>query len=165
MSVPGAGRLRSLDVFRGAAIGGMILVNSPGDWGNTYAPLLHAEWHGWTPTDLVFPFFLFALGVAVPLAFGRRLEEAGGERGPLYRQIARRTLILLALGLLLNSFPYVGRDWATVRLPVRPERVTVYPLDGNGRRRASMSCVRSNGRARFELAPGHRALWYEVVIE
>ena len=70
-----SGRLRSLDVFRGAAIAGMILVNNPGDWGNTYAPLLHAEWHGWTPTDLVFPFFLFAVGVAIPLAFARRLEE------------------------------------------------------------------------------------------
>ena len=78
------------------------LVNDPGDWGNTYAPLLHADWHGWTPTDLVFPFFLFAVGVAIPFALSRRLEAAGGDHGPLYRQIVRRTLILLALGLFLN---------------------------------------------------------------
>jgi predicted acyltransferase len=93
-----AGRLRSLDLFRGATIAGMILVNNPGDRANAWAPLEHAAWHGWTPTDLVFPFFLFAVGVAIPLAFARRLEAAAGNRGPLYRQIVRRTAILLALG-------------------------------------------------------------------
>ena len=123
-----AGRLRSLDVFRGATIAGMILVNNPGDWGNAYAPLLHAEWHGWTPTDLVFPFFLFAVGVAIPFAFARRLEAAAGELGPLYRQIIRRTLILLALGLFLAWFPFVGRDWSTARLPGVLQRIAVVYL-------------------------------------
>ena len=59
-------RLGSLDVFRGITIAAMILVNNAGDWGKTYAPLLHAAWHGWTPTDLIFPFFRFAVGVAIP---------------------------------------------------------------------------------------------------
>lgn len=106
----------------------MILVNNPGDWGNAYAPLLHAEWHGWTPTDLVFPFFLFAVGVAIPFAFARRLEAAAGEHGPLYRQIIRRTLILLALGLFLAWFPFVGRDWSTARLPGVLQRIAVVYL-------------------------------------
>ncbi len=66
-------RLRALDVFRGATIALMILVNNPGNWSKTYAPLLHAEWHGCTPTDLVFPFFLFIVGVAIPFALGPRL--------------------------------------------------------------------------------------------
>jgi len=65
-------RLISLDVFRGITIAGMVLVNNPGTWSNIYWPLEHAEWHDWTPTDLIFPFFLFIVGVAIPLAFGRR---------------------------------------------------------------------------------------------
>ena len=69
-------RLLSLDVLRGATIAAMILVNDAGDWDKTYAPLLHAEWNGWTPTDLIFPFFLFILGVAIPYAFAGRLERS-----------------------------------------------------------------------------------------
>ena len=148
MSAPTGGRLRSLDVFRGAAIAGMILVNNPGDWGNTYAPLLHAEWHGWTPTDLVFPFFLFAVGVAIPLAFARRLEAAGGDRRSLYRQIVRRTLILLALGLVLNWFPFVGRDWSTARLPGVLQRIALVYLC------ASLAFLHLRPRGRWILAAG-----------
>ena len=76
------GRLDSLDAFRGLTIAGMILVNNPGSWSHIYAPLRHAEWHGWTPTDLIFPFFLFIVGVAVPFSFGKRLER-GDSRGKL----------------------------------------------------------------------------------
>ena len=65
-----SGRLESLDVFRGATIAAMMLVNNPGDWNTVYWPLLHVPWHGWTPTDLVFPFFLFIVGVA--LTFSKR---------------------------------------------------------------------------------------------
>ena len=61
-------RLISLDVFRGLTMAAMVIVNNPGDWGNVYAPLLHAEWHGWTPTDLIFPFFLFIVGVSITLS-------------------------------------------------------------------------------------------------
>jgi predicted acyltransferase len=143
-----AGRLRSLDLFRGATIAGMILVNNPGDRANAWAPLEHAAWHGWTPTDLVFPFFLFAVGVAIPLAFARRLEAAAGNRGPLYRQIVRRTAILLALGLLLNWFPFVGIDWSTVRLPGVLQRIAlVYLL-------ASLAYLHLGTKARLALAVG-----------
>ncbi|HQA00779.1 MAG TPA: heparan-alpha-glucosaminide N-acetyltransferase domain-containing protein, partial [Phycisphaerae bacterium] len=76
-SVPvrSSSRLLSLDVFRGITIAGMILVNNPGDWSRKYAPLGHADWHGWTPTDLVFPSFLFIVGVAMTFSFDKRLAE------------------------------------------------------------------------------------------
>lgn len=105
-----------LDVFRGLTIAGMILVNNPGDWSHTWAPLLHAPWDGWTPTDLVFPFFLVAVGVAIPLSLGRRLQDSGGELGPILRQILRRTVLLFALGLFLAWFPFFTVDWSRARV-------------------------------------------------
>lgn len=98
-------RLISLDIFRGATIAAMILVNNPGDWGHVFAPLRHAEWHGWTFTDLIFPFFLFIVGVAIVFAFSSKLEKNIPKKS-LYKKIIRRTLILYALGLFLNGFPY-----------------------------------------------------------
>jgi predicted acyltransferase len=98
-------RLTSLDIFRGATIAAMILVNNPGDWGHVFAPLRHAEWHGWTFTDLIFPFFLFIVGVAIVFAFSSKLEKNIPKKS-LYKKIIRRTLILYALGLFLNGFPY-----------------------------------------------------------
>jgi predicted acyltransferase len=121
-------RLESLDVFRGATIVAMILVNDAGDWDKTYAPLLHAEWHGWTPTDLVFPFFLFAVGIAIPYAFAGRLERSGGDRGPLHRQILRRTVILFALGLFLSWFPFYSVNWPAARIPGVLQRIAVVYL-------------------------------------
>ena len=97
-------RLISLDVFRGITIAGMVLVNNPGSWATIYWPLAHAEWHGWTPTDLIFPFFVFIVGVAIPLAFARRVEKRGSKRD-LYLKIIRRTLIIFALGMFLAGFP------------------------------------------------------------
>jgi len=124
-----AERLGSLDIFRGLTLAAMILVNDAGDWDKTYAPLLHAEWHGWTPTDLIFPFFLFIIGVAIPYAFAGRLARSGGDLGPLHRQILRRTLILLALGLFLNWFPFYTVDWPTARIPGVLQRIAlVYPV-------------------------------------
>src|SRR3974377_1523159 len=79
-STPVPSRLMSLDVFRGATIAGMILVNNPGNWSTIYPPLDHAEWHGWTFTDLIFPFFLWIVGVAIPLSTGRRLEQGQDRR-------------------------------------------------------------------------------------
>ncbi len=99
-----AGRLLSLDAFRGLTIAGMILVNNPGSWSHIYAPLRHAEWHGWTPTDLIFPFFLFIVGVAIPFSFARRLK-AGGSRLGLLWHVLRRALILFGLGLFMAAYP------------------------------------------------------------
>src|ERR1043166_5362587 len=73
---PATGRMNSLDVFRGLTIAGMILVNNPGTWDYIYSPLEHSKWHGWTPTDLVFPFFLFIVGVFIPLALSPRPPSA-----------------------------------------------------------------------------------------
>lgn len=98
-------RLVSVDVFRGITIVAMILVNNPGNWETTYWPLRHAEWHGWTPTDLVFPFFLFIVGVAIVLALKRRLD-AGAPRRSLVGKIIKRSLILFGLGLFLNGYPF-----------------------------------------------------------
>lgn len=117
-----SGRLVSLDVFRGITIAGMVLVNNPGTWSHIYWPLGHATWHGWTPTDLVFPFFLFIVGVAIPLAFGRRVEQGGSKRD-LYLKIARRTLIIFALGMFLAGFPYF--PFSTIRIPGVLQRIAV----------------------------------------
>ena len=98
-------RLLSLDVFRGMTIAGMVLVNNPGTWSAIYSPLEHAEWHGTTPTDLVFPFFLFIVGISVTLALGRRVE-LGGINKDIYLKIFRRSLIIFGLGLFLAIFPF-----------------------------------------------------------
>ena len=97
-------RLVSLDAFRGATIAAMILVNNPGDGRTTFAPLLHAEWNGWTFTDLVFPFFLWMVGIAMTFSFARRVEEGAGKGNPLLHTL-RRAALIFPLGLLLNGFP------------------------------------------------------------
>ncbi len=102
-------RLASLDAFRGATIVGMILVNNPGTWASIYPPLRHAEWHGWTPTDLVFPFFLFIVGVAIVFAYRTKMLR-GDERGPLVGKAAKRALWLFGLGVLMAWFPFVGTE-------------------------------------------------------
>ncbi len=102
-------RLLSLDAFRGITVAGMILVNNPGDWGHIYPPLEHAEWHGWTPTDLIFPFFLFIVGVSITFAL-----RAGDNGADANRKIIKRGLTLFLLGLFLNFFPRF--DPTTVRI-------------------------------------------------
>jgi predicted acyltransferase len=96
-------RYYSLDVFRGATVALMILVNNPGSWSHIYAPLKHAPWHGITPTDLVFPFFLFAVGNAMAFVMPR-LEAAGNST--FWRKIIKRTLLIFAIGLFLNWWPF-----------------------------------------------------------
>src|SRR4029079_11904071 len=104
----GSTRLLSLDVFRGATILGMILVNNPGEWGerSQYWPLDHAAWHGWTPTDLIFPFFLFIVGTSISYSF-RRYRHGAQVDFAVYWRIIRRTATLIFLGwmptLLLKS--------------------------------------------------------------
>lgn len=98
------GRLRSLDAFRGFTIAGMILVNNPGSWSYVYPPLRHAPWHGCTPTDLVFPFFLFIVGVSIVLSFSKHMERGVSTRD-LHLKLIKRTLLIFAIGLFLNAFP------------------------------------------------------------
>jgi len=100
-----ANRLVSLDVFRGLTVAGMVLVNNPGTWSAIYDPLEHAEWNGITPTDYVFPFFLFIVGVAITLALGRRVE-AGGVNSEIYLKIVKRAIVIFLLGLFLTAFPF-----------------------------------------------------------
>jgi predicted acyltransferase len=104
-------RLLSLDVFRGMTIAGMLLVNNPGSWGAIYPPLQHAAWHGWTPTDLIFPFFLFIVGITTHLSIEAR-RARGDDDATLIRQIIRRGVVIFLAGLLLNGFPFF--TWAAV---------------------------------------------------
>jgi predicted acyltransferase len=106
-------RLVSLDVFRGLTVAFMILVNNPGDGDHVYAPLRHAPWHGLTPTDLVFPFFLWIAGVSMTLSFARRLES-GASRLDLLGHALRRGALIFLIGFLLNLVPRF--DFAHVRI-------------------------------------------------
>jgi predicted acyltransferase len=92
-------------VFRGITVAGMLLVNNPGSWASIYEPLEHAPWFGWTPTDLIFPFFLFIVGVTTHLSREARRSRGEGD-GAIIRQTARRALTIIALGLLMTGFPY-----------------------------------------------------------
>jgi predicted acyltransferase len=115
-------RLVSLDVFRGLTVAGMVLVNNPGSWTHIYPPLQHAQWNGWTPTDLIFPFFLFIVGVAIPLALGKRVER-GDQRRDLIRKIVYRSLVIFLLGEFLAGFPYF--HLSTIRIPGVLQRIAV----------------------------------------
>ena len=115
-------RLIFLDVFRGMTVAGMVLVNNPGSWAHIYWPLEHAEWNGWTPTDLVFPFFLFIVGVAIPLAFGKRIER-GDSRRALFLKVVYRSAIIFLLGEFLAGFPYF--HLSTIRIPGVLQRIAV----------------------------------------
>jgi len=118
------GRLVSLDVFRGITVAGMLLVNNPGTWSAIYPPLAHAEWHGWTPTDLIFPFFLFIVGVSMAFSLLPLLERGEG-RGGLLRKAAVRGAKLFALGLILAAFPFYDLDLAHLRIPGVLQRIGV----------------------------------------
>src|SRR5437870_11991636 len=115
-------RLVSLDVFRRLTVAGMVLVNNPGSWSHIYWPLEHAEWNGWTPTDLIFPFFLFIVGVAIPLAFGKRIER-GDARRALFIKVVYRSAITFLLGVFLAGFSYF--HLSTIRIPGVLQRITV----------------------------------------
>ncbi len=115
-------RLVSLDVFRGLAVVGMVLVNNPGSWAHIYWPLEHTEWNGWTPTDLIFPFFLFIVGVAIPLGLGKRVERGDKFRN-LFLKIVYRTVVIFLLGEFLAGFPYF--HFSTIRIPGVLQRIAV----------------------------------------
>lgn len=123
-------RLLSLDVFRGMTIAGMVLVNNPGTWNAIYPPLEHAEWNGATPTDFVFPFFLFIVGISITLALGKRVENRGVNRD-IYLKILKRALLIFAFGLFLATFPFYNfskgewLDVSTVRIMGVLQRIAV----------------------------------------
>lgn len=115
-------RLVSLDVFRGLTIAAMILVNNPGSWGSIYAPLRHAEWHGATPTDWIFPFFIFIVGVAIAYAIGRQKEE-GVDRASVVPKILRRSLLIFGVGLFLSAYPHF--EFSAIRVPGVLQRIAL----------------------------------------
>ncbi len=125
-------RLVSLDFFRGATVAAMILVNNPGSWSHIYDPLEHASWHGWTPTDLIFPFFLFIVGVSIVLAF-TKAQAKGADRNDLLKKSLIRAAKIFGLGLLLTSFPYltfvpdfgVHSNLINIRIPGVLQRIAI----------------------------------------
>lgn len=118
-------RILSLDVFRGATIAAMILVNNPGSWDYVYSPLLHGEWHGCTPTDLIFPFFLFIVGIAITISLKKR-KDRGDDQQKLIVNIIRRSIILFVLGLILTGFP--SYDLSTIRIMGVLQRIALVYL-------------------------------------
>ncbi len=118
---PSPARMVSLDLFRGITIAAMILVNNPGNV-SAYRPLDHAQWNGWTPTDLIFPFFLFIVGVSLVLSFASRLDH-GATRSELLKHSFRRAAVIFAIGVALNAFPYY--HVMPIRLPGVLQRIAI----------------------------------------
>ena len=116
-------RIESVDILRGLTIVAMIMVNNPGSWSHVYPPLLHAEWHGLTPTDLIFPFFLFIVGISISFAYKNKPKNRS-----TYQKIIIRTLKLIGLGLFLGWFlPYFPffKSFETLRFPGVLQRIGV----------------------------------------
>jgi predicted acyltransferase len=123
-------RFYSLDVFRGATVALMILVNNPGSWSHIYGPLAHADWHGCTPTDLVFPFFLFAVGNALAFVMPSMEQKSTGY---VISKVGKRALLIFAIGLFLNWSPFIKWDhdqlvakaWSQVRILGVLQRIAI----------------------------------------
>jgi predicted acyltransferase len=159
MSETAGNRLLSLDVFRGITIAGMVLVNNPGTWSAIYDPLEHAQWNGWTPTDFVFPFFLFIVGISITLALGKRVETNGVDSG-VYLKIVRRTLLIFGLGLFLATFPFYNftdgkwLDISTVRIMGVLQRIAVCYFI------ASLIFIHTNWQKQVYIAAGLLILYW-----
>ena len=117
-------RLLSLDVFRGITILLMTIVNNPGSWATIYPPLMHAEWHGCTPTDLVFPFFIFIMGVAVPFAMPTKTFDS-----VVFNKIWVRSLRMIGLGIFFNFFGKI-QLFGLEGVPLLTGRLTITALVG-----------------------------------
>jgi predicted acyltransferase len=116
-------RIESVDILRGLTVVAMILVNTPGTWAHIYPPLLHADWHGYTPTDLIFPFFLFIVGISISFAYKNKLSNS-----KTYKKIGIRSLKLIGLGLFLAAFlPYLPfiKDFSRLRFPGVLQRIGI----------------------------------------
>jgi predicted acyltransferase len=119
-----SGRLMCLDIYRGLAVAGMIVVDNPGSDEGAYWPIKHAEWNGWTPADLIFPSFLFLVGISLVISFTNRLRR-GESRQQILLHVFRRTLMLIAVGLLVNASPIVGLDVHTWRFEGVTQRIAL----------------------------------------
>ena len=115
-------RYLALDVLRGITIATMITVNNPGSWASIFAPLEHSKWHGCTPTDLVFPFFLFVVGVSMFFSFSKYSNSLNKES---LLKIGKRTLLIFAIGLFLNSFPQWMTDYSKLRIMGVLQRIAI----------------------------------------
>ncbi|WP_345950102.1 DUF5009 domain-containing protein [Mucilaginibacter sp. PAMB04274] len=118
-------RLLSLDVFRGITVMAMILVNNPGSWGHIYPPLEHAAWNGCTPTDLVFPFFLFIVGISIPFAMETKKADPSTHMTLMLKAL-RRAVIIFLLGVFMSFF--LNWDLSTVRIPGVLQRIALVYL-------------------------------------
>ena len=148
-------RSLALDVFRGIAIAGMILVNTPGSWAHIYAPLRHAQWHGCTPTDLVFPFFLFASGAAMFFSFARCEYRATPA---VLRSVARRVTLLVLIGVALNAYPFLAplSEW---RIPGVLQRIGLaYGL-------GALLILYCGAVTRYVLAAGLLLLYWWLLVQ
>jgi predicted acyltransferase len=123
-SKPSSQRLTSVDVYRGLAVAGMILVDNPGSDNLAYWPIKHTEWNGWTPADLIFPSFVFLVGVSLVFSLAARLRR-GETRQRVFVHVLWRTLILIAVGLLVNASPILGIDWHAYRFYGVTQRIAL----------------------------------------
>lgn len=103
-------RILALDILRGVTIAGMIMVNNPGSWGHIYAPLRHAEWNGLTPTDLVFPFFMFIMGISTYISLKKYNFEFSHAAG---MKILKRTIVIFLIGMAIGWFSRFCYYWAS----------------------------------------------------
>jgi predicted acyltransferase len=123
-SKPTSQRLTSVDVYRGLAVAGMILVDNPGSDDLAYWPIKHTEWNGWTPADLIFPSFVFLVGVSMVFSLAARLRR-GESRQRIFLHVLWRTLILIAVGFLVNASPILGIDWHAYRFYGVTQRIAL----------------------------------------
>ncbi|TAL31740.1 MAG: DUF1624 domain-containing protein [Spirochaetes bacterium] len=146
-------RLRSLDLLRGAALAGMLVVNNQGDWAHVAMPVRHAAWHGMTPADLVFPFFLFSMGMAIPLASG---ATGGRVSAPRILKVLRRAALIFLLGMSLNAMSALSLD--AIRIPGVLQRIAVCYLA------ASLIYMKFSARAVWGMCAGTLALHGAVLL-
>lgn len=114
----------SIDVYRGLAVAGMILVDNPGSDDLAYRPIKHCEWNGWTAADLIFPSFLFLVGVSMTMSFAARLRR-GESRAKIFAHVIQRSLLLIAIGFLTNASPILGIDWHAFRFYGVTQRIAL----------------------------------------
>jgi predicted acyltransferase len=123
-ATPYSGRLMCLDIFRGLLVPGMIVVDNPGSDDKAFWFLKHAEWNGWTPPDFIFPSFLFLVGISMVFSYAARLRR-GESRGQILWHAFKRSLMLIAIGLFVSGFPFLGADWHSYRFEGVTQRIAL----------------------------------------